>query len=173
MVPTSSGRSEVQAGGGLVAFLVCIAVIAAAVWYATREDEQDTDSHAEYVQECQDDGYTEADCEASWSNDPSYTWTGQLSGTVEESTYYEPSQSEAYIDECQEDGYSEAECAASWGSDPSYTWTGDLYETEDDSDDPSQSEVYILECQADGYAEVDCEASWLNDPSYTWTGVLY
>ena len=84
---SSSGRSEVQAGGGLVAFLVCIAVIAAAVWYATREDEQDpTDSHAEYVQECQDDGYTEADCEASWSNDPSYTWTGLLSGTAEETT---------------------------------------------------------------------------------------
>ena len=170
--PNRTGSSAV----GVVAVLLCIGIVAAIAWDTWRQHdrEQETDSDV-YVQECQDDGYTQADCEASWPLDPSSTWTGQLyegDGGTEGS-----SQSEVYVQECQDDGYSQADCEASWGNDSSYTWTGSLYpeedETEEETEESGQYDVYVQECQDDGYSQADCEASWYSDTSYTWTGYLY
>jgi hypothetical protein len=131
------------------------------------------------VEECRDYGHSEAECEESWPNDPSLTWTGQLytddyetyeTYETEETTSSDVSgQRDVYVQECQYDGYSAAECDASWFADSSYTWTGVLY----GDDEPTDKDVYVQECVNDGYAQSDCEASWYADPSYTWTGELF
>ncbi|GAA1673010.1 hypothetical protein GCM10009830_19080 [Glycomyces endophyticus] len=129
----------------------------------TYEEETDEATSSEpsqadvYIEECQWDGHSESECEASWTSDPSYTWTGELYGSSDRSVY---------IDECTDDGHSESECETSWTSDTSYTWTGVLYGT-------SEKDVYIDECTGDGHSESDCESSWYADPSYTWTGELF
>jgi len=79
-----------------------------------------------YVQDCQDAGYSQSECETSWVNDSSYTWPGQLYSDDSETDV--AAQREAYLEECQWAGYTEAQCDASWFADPSYTWTGQLYE---------------------------------------------
>ncbi|WP_197717020.1 serine/threonine protein kinase [Glycomyces terrestris] len=174
----SAGGSGDGSGAGIgAAFFVVALIIAALVWYENRgggDDDEPSDREA-YVEDCRDDGYSASDCETSWSNDPSFTWTGELhtewdeetTPWEEETTDSGPSQSEVYIAECEADGYSQSECETSWYNDPSYTWTGQLYEGQ------SQYEVYVEECVADGYSEADCDASWYEDPSYTWTGVLH
>ncbi|SDD38872.1 serine/threonine-protein kinase [Glycomyces harbinensis] len=185
--PGSGDQSQVRTGAGAAAFFICIAVIGALLWYANRDDDEDSgtlsDSHAAYVQDCQDAGYTESECESSWSNDPSSTWDGEFFAEEEDDAYYEdeefaettasgPSESEVYKQECQDAGYSQSECDTSWINDPSYTWTGVLYD-ENGSTGLTQRDQYVLDCQADGYSLEDCEYSWIHDPSYTWTGEIY
>lgn len=173
-----------------VAFFLCAAVIGVILWVRENAENgedpgNDTGTmQEEYVQDCQEAGHAEADCEVSWSNDTSSTWTGYLYSDVIETTESiediqttedaetggteVSDQYDAYIEECQYDGYSESECDTSWYADTSYTWTGVLYGAE-----RSQYEVYMEECQAAGYHESECDTSWYADPSYTWTGELF
>jgi serine/threonine protein kinase len=186
--PPTDPSTPARIGVGAAVVLV-VAVISAVVWAADRannDGEGPSPEREAYVEECQEYGYSQAECEESWPNDPSYTWTGQLYTDEPTPTYetyetYETEETEettetdvsgqrdVYVQECQYDGYSAAECDESWYADSSYTWTGVLYS----DDEPSDKDVYIEECTADGYAESDCESSWYADPSYTWTGVLF
>lgn len=185
----SPGRSESNAGA--VAAMVLVAVVAIFLWDKANENdeapEDDTGTmQEEYVQECQDDGYSASACSVSWVNDSSSTWTGYLYG--EEGDTYEPteyettesdeqSQYEVYVEECQYDGYTQSQCDTSWYEDSEYFWTGELHGDDGDSGDSTdyeaQYEAYLQECQNAGYSESECDTSWFGDPSYTWTGELY
>jgi serine/threonine protein kinase len=184
--PAASPQST--SGGAVVAIVLVVAVIAVILWIRENVDDSEgpTDhstmsSREEYVQSCEIDGYAESDCEASWVEDPSSTWSGYLYGeaTYSEPTEYETTESddsdqhEVYVEECQYDGYTQSECDTSWYADTSFTWTGVLYGDQSDSDDSAQYEVYIQECQNAGYSESECDASWFADSSYTWTGELF
>ncbi|WP_112135622.1 serine/threonine-protein kinase [Glycomyces dulcitolivorans] len=185
--PPTDPSTPARVGVGAAVVLV-VAVISTVAWAADRANNDDDDEgqspeHATYVEECRDYGYSEAECEESWPNDPSLTWTGQLYTDEPTPTYetYETYETEettssdvsgqrdVYVQECQYDGYSAAECDASWFADSSYTWTGVLY----GDDEPTDKDVYVQECVNDGYAQSDCESSWYADPSYTWTGELF
>jgi len=182
--PAAGSKPSANSGsGGVIALLVCVAAVAAILWYQTRDDtpgtDEESDEHATYVQDCQDAGYAESDCETSWVNDASYTWTGQLysddSGGVEtgDGETYAPSDQEVYVQDCQDAGYSQSECETSWVNDSSYTWTGQLYSDDSETDVADQREAYLEECQWAGYTEAQCDASWFADSSFTWTGQLY
>ncbi|GAA2276297.1 hypothetical protein GCM10009853_033040 [Glycomyces scopariae] len=178
--PAAAGATPARLGAGAAALLVCAAV-AGIAWYVNREDDTDglLDQRDRYVEQCRDDGYGEDECEESWPNDPSSTWTGTLYSedadgfepewTEEETTDDDqPTSYDVYVEDCQDDGHTRSECETSWINDSSYTWTGELFDSE-----PSEKEVYIEECTADGYSTEDCESSWYSDPSYTWTGEIF
>ncbi|MFC3495715.1 serine/threonine-protein kinase [Glycomyces rhizosphaerae] len=186
----SPGSSESNAGA--VAVLVFVAIVAAIfLWDKANENDEAPEDNTgtmqeEYVQECQDDGYSASACSVSWGNDSSSTWTGYLYGdeayTGEPTDYEttesdESSQYEVYVEECQYDGYTESQCDTSWYADSGYLWTGELYGDDGDSGDSTeyeaQKEAYLQECQSAGYSESECSTSWLGDPSYTWTGELF
>jgi serine/threonine protein kinase len=184
--PPNQAGSSSNSGGPAIVLVLCLAIIGVVLWVQENENDSEdpeTDTgttQEEYVQNCQDDGYAEADCEASWYNDSSSTWTGYLySGdgeTTESTDFTETSgtdvagQYDGYIEDCQVDGYSESQCDTSWYADTSYIWTGELY---GNADDQTQYEVYVEECQAAGHYESECDTSWYADPSYTWTGELF
>ncbi|GAA2128420.1 serine/threonine-protein kinase [Glycomyces algeriensis] len=183
-VPPAAAPSQGNTVMGVFLALLIVVFLAVVLWrvYGDGDDSYTPSSdRVDYVEDCESDGYSESECEESWTNDTGYTWTGELysDDVTDESTYYEETAAaetagsrEVYIADCEYDGHSTSDCEASWADDPSYTWTGELF-TDDEDDTSEEREAYLAECEYDGYSTSECETSWYNDPSYTWTGELF
>lgn len=172
------------AAAGMVAFVVNLTTIAG--WFgvgpeAEADEREGTTVAAQYVSDCEDDGYSREQCERSRDLDPSPEWTGTLyeddggettdgpdgsqeTDGPEETGEPEPEPREVYLQECRDDGYGPIDCEVSWEHDPGTEWTGTLYGPYDS---------YVRDCQADGYTWDDCDVSWQYDPGTEWTGTLY
>ncbi|MQM24033.1 hypothetical protein [Glycomyces albidus] len=165
--------------GGIVALLANLTTIAGWLGYGPESGGEGTTVAAQYVKDCEDDGYTREQCQASRDLDPSPEWTGKLyeqgegtqdptgdpdpGGGGDPGPTEGPDPREVYVEECEEDGNPQIDCEFSWEYDPEGVWRGVLYTPYD---------AYIRECEADGHTFDECDTSWQHDTSTEWSGQL-